>query len=253
MPPPTITLTTDFGVSSPYVAQMKAVLLSRAAGCPLVDVTHAITPQHVVEAAVVLADSLRWFPAGSVHLAVVDPGVGTQRRIIAGRCHDGFFVGPDNGVFSLCDLRDVVVLDRPEAWLPEISATFHGRDIMAPVAAAVAMGSPLNQLGSRTEDWIKLRLPEPTCTATSVTGEIIYADSFGNLVTNLRGSHCRGLAKVFAGDRTVPLVRCYGQASAGDVVALVGSSGRLEIAVVNGNARSLLGDQIGVEVPFDHA
>lgn len=231
-----ITLTTDFGTGSAYIAQMKAVLLSRAAGAEIVDVTHAISPQNITQAAITLEDTLPWFPAGAVHIGVVDPGVGTDRAILAGRCGEGFFVGPDNGLFSRCPISEVVRLDRPEHWLAEISRTFHGRDIMSPVAAAIAAGVPLRELGTPTERWTMLPLPQPSVTADQITGEIIFVDSFGNLVSNLTAADLRMHRRVAMDDQPVKRVNSYGDAKRGELVALVGSSGRVEIAIAEGNA-----------------
>lgn len=247
-----ITLTTDFGVSSAYVAQMKGVLLQRAPGAPLVDVTHAVPPQDILAGALVLEDALRWFPPGSVHVGVVDPGVGTRRRIIAGRLGDGFFVGPDNGLFSLAGaalgFRELVVVERSEYWLSEVSATFHGRDVMAPVAAALYGGTALHQLGTGAIDWVRLQIDPPEQRDGVMTGQVLIADSFGNLITNLRSADVQSARRARVAGHDVRIVRTYGDAHAGDAIALIGSSGRLEIAIANGNAAERFGHRYGLLV-----
>lgn len=254
--PPLITLTTDFGVDSPYIAQLKGVLHNRLPGVCLVDVTHSIPPQDVGAGALVLADTVGWFPS-AVHIAVVDPGVGTKRSVLAGKLTispgvDGWFVGPDNGLFSRCEIVEVVRLDQPGFWLPDVSATFHGRDIMAPVAVALAQGVPLGLLGQRCDDWVRLPVKSAVNSDGKCSGEVIAVDSFGNLITNLTAdmlSAAAGrdtfqpsrLGQVSIAGQVIPVVRCYGDATPGSLVALIGSSGRLEIAVVNGNAATSVG------------
>ncbi len=239
--PPLVSLTTDFGGDSPYVAQMKGVLLRRLPDATLVDITHAVPSQDVMAAAISLADTLPWFPSQAVHIGVVDPGVGTDRRILAGRLRDGWFVGPDNGLFSLSEIREAVSLQNPQYWQAKVSDTFHGRDIMAPVAAAIASGVPLQQLGPAVHDWAVLSLPEPRRQEEQLLGQVIHVDSFGNLITNLKETEITPDAHVTIGGEAIPMVRCYGEASAGELVALIGSAGRLEIAVVNGSAEAAIG------------
>lgn len=248
MTPPLITLTTDFGTGSPYVAQMKAVLSGRIPDVRLVDVTHTIPPQDVTAAAVVLADTLKWFPAGTAHVAVVDPGVGTERRILAGRCEQGWFVGPDNGVFSLCRISDIVALENPQPWLSPVSDTFHGRDVMSPVAAWLASGQPLAELGPPVTDWVRLQIREPVERDGETIGSVIHIDSFGNLITNLTARSVSPKSEVRVNDQPLRRVRCYGDASTGEVVALIGSGGRLEIAVVNGSAAERFGHDLTVSI-----
>lgn len=243
---PLITLTTDFGDGSPYVAQMKGVLTDRVPDAILVDVTHAIPPQDVTAGALVIADTTPWFPERTVHVGVVDPGVGTGRRILAGRLARGWFVGPDNGLFSLAEIRQSVVLENRDHWLANVTATFHGRDMMAPVAAALAAGVPLEELGPATTEWARLSLPPPIVSGNRVNGKVIHVDRFGNLITNLGREDVAADPDaadpdVIVEDRPVRFVRCYGEADPGDLVALIGSSGRLEIAVVNGSGADTLG------------
>ena len=256
--PPLVTLTTDFGTLGGYVAQLKGVLLTRIPDVRLVDITHQLPPQNVSAAAILLADTLHHFPDGAVHMGVVDPGVGTARPILAGRCRNGLFVGPDNGLFSLCEIREAVALDQPRYWLANVSHTFHGRDIMAPVAAALAAGTPLRDLGSPVTRWETLEMPPPDRDGDRLTARVLTSDSFGNLITNLTSRDLPGtaIARVPAGaiaravvrvaGKPIPLVGCYGEREPGDGVALLGSSGRLEIAVVNGSAK----DRYGANPPI---
>lgn len=251
-----ITLLTDFGVSSPYVAQMKGVLATRQPDACVIDLTHSIPPQNIQAAAITLDDLAPWFPAGSVHIAVVDPGVGSDRRVLAAQVGEWFFVLPDNGLISpLADrfeVKRVVALDRPEFWLTPVSKTFHGRDIMAPVAAAIARGVPLEELGESVGDWHRVRIPRPNIQARRISGEVIFVDSFGNLITNISADDLHGEDTFRIGDHVIQgLVRSYSQRAAGQWVALIGSSGRLEFAVVDGSAAQQLGAGQGTAVEVD--
>jgi S-adenosyl-L-methionine hydrolase (adenosine-forming) len=186
-----ITLTTDFGTSDGYVAAMKGVMLSIHADARLVDVTHEIDPQDVMEAAFVLRTTTPFFPPGTVHLVVVDPGVGTDRRAVAVRSGDQWFVGPDNGVFPLVlddkEPDEIRVLDNPDTWLSEApSTTFHGRDIFAPVAAHLDAGRTPEDIGSPAEDLRPLRWAMPITDSHSVQGYVAHVDRFGNCITNIR-------------------------------------------------------------------
>jgi S-adenosyl-L-methionine hydrolase (adenosine-forming) len=246
---PAVTLLTDFGLSDAYVAELRGVLLSSAPGITLVDITHSIAPGDVRAAAYVLGRAWHLFPPGTVHLAVVDPGVGTTRGALALRAGGHFFVGPDNGIFSRV-LRDAVVeivaLPTPAAASP----TFHGRDVFAPAAAAIAFGSPLDSLGPPF-----LGIPERLATADpryegkTVVGEVIYVDRFGTLVTNLTTEHVPSYATLEVEDLDLgPLRRTFAEVAAGGLVALVGSDGAVEIAVRNGSAARRLGLGVGGEV-----
>ena len=186
-----ITLTTDFGTSDGYVAAMKGVMLSIHPDARLVDVTHEINPQDVMEAAFVLRTTTPFFPPGTVHLVVVDPGVGTDRRAVAVRSGDQWFVGPDNGVFPLVlddkEPDEIRVLDEPSAWRSDApSTTFHGRDIFAPVAAHLDAGRPPADIGALAEDLRPLRWAMPITDNHSVQGYVAHVDRFGNCITNIR-------------------------------------------------------------------
>lgn len=189
-----IALLTDFGVRDTYVGQMKGVLAARAPAARVIDLSHHVPPQDIRVAALWLLDAAPAFPADTIHLAVVDPGVGTERAILAARAGGRFFVGPDNGLFAPILATDetawAVRVERSDLYLtPPCAAshTFHGRDRFAPVAAAIATGMTLAELGPRVQDWVGLTLPEPCRTeAGGLKGEVLYLDHFGNAVTNLR-------------------------------------------------------------------
>jgi S-adenosylmethionine hydrolase len=244
---PLLTLTTDFGTGSPYVAEMKGVILSAVPEATLVDLTHAIPPQDVRTGAMLLDQMTRAFPPGAIHVAVVDPGVGTARRLVcvgmSTAAGGGIFLAPDNGLLTFILRRGPHVartIENAALWRNPVSPTFHGRDILAPVAAAIARGTPLDSIGSRVDDLTLLDWAEAKYGPRSIEGEIVFIDSFGNCVTNIPLSHqCfvkQPLAIRAAGRDRVPLVRTYAEAAPGTLVALVGSGNWLEIAVVNGSA-----------------
>jgi len=258
-----VTLTTDFGLRDSYVAQMKGTILSIAIRVSIVDVTHAISRHHIMQAAFIIADVWRMYPDGTAHVVVVDPGVGTERRPIALEIHGQYFVGPDNGVFSRV-LEEAeqsgagwtgVVLSNADYWrLPDVSATFHGRDIFAPVAAHLVNGTFLTHLGDALTEPVRLRLPVFATESDNqvVTGEIIYVDSFGNCVTNIPAHALPppGMAQVAvtSGNLTLPYVQTYGTVEDGQPLALIGSHGYLELAARRGNAEQLYGLTIGTPV-----
>ena len=234
---PAITLLTDFGTADGYVAEMKGVLTTLAPGVPLLDLTHDVPAQDVAFARLTVARYWRRFPAGTVHLVVVDPGVGTSREAIA-VCSEGrFLVGPDNGVLSpalfALDAR-VVSLAIPA----QASPTFHARDVFAPAAAQLALGLSLELIGETRTDAVRLRTPQPQRAHDgTLLGEILTIDRFGNAITNLAA---RDGVSLLVGSYQVRLVRTYGEAAPGELVALVGSSGFVEIAVRDGHAAARL-------------
>ena len=245
MTAPIITLLTDFGLEDAYVASMKGVILEICPDARLIDISHLVPPQDVRTGAYLLASTASDFPPGTIHLAVIDPGVGTERRGLSIRADDRFFVGPDNGLFSWvlrqASTWEAFCLENPAYWRPTVSKTFHGRDIFAPVAAHLARGLPAPALGPpctpQRASWAKV-----VETGEEILGEIIHIDHFGNAVTNVS----REVLNRFAsGSRTVvrigafnisPIVGTYSDQDPGKVMALIGSSGRLEIAVNRGNA-----------------
>jgi hypothetical protein len=233
-----ITLLTDFGTADGYVAEVKGVLLSAAPGVQVVDLSHDIAPHAIDAGRLAVARYWRRFPAGTVHLVVVDPGVGSAREAIAVSSDGRFLVGPDNGVLSpalLLPGARVVVL--PVA--ADAAPTFHGRDVFAPAAAALARGTNLESLGAPHADPVIRRTPEAQREPDGwLRGEVIVIDRFGNAVTNLLGVHG---GEVHVSDRAIPLRRTYADVATGEAVALVGSSGLIEIAVRDGNAAASLG------------
>lgn len=241
-----ITLTTDFGLSDGYVGIMKGVILGIASDVRLVDISHEITPQDVRQGSFVLSNAVPYFPAGTIHLAVVDPGVGSERRPLLVTTPRASFVGPDNGLFTFALEQpgaQAWVLDRPQYWLPAISRTFHGRDIFAPVAAHLARGVPPEELGSPVSDAVRLEplLPERLGNG-HIVGHVVYVDRFGNLITNVPASWLTDgdWACEIASRRIPRLSETYSAALPGELLALIGSSGMLEVAVRNGSAARLL-------------
>jgi S-adenosylmethionine hydrolase len=232
-----ITLLTDFGTADGYVGEMKGVLLAGAPEATLVDITHEIAAQDVESARLTLARVWRRFPPGTVHLVVVDPGVGTDRAALAVASDERFLVGPDNGVLSAALLiagSRVVALETPS----NASATFHGRDVFAPAAARLASGAAIETLGSPAAQPRVRRTPEPRRTGDgALLGEVIAIDRFGNAITNLVGLRA---GVVEAVGLSLPLRRTYAEAPVGAPVAIVGSSGLIELAVRDGNAARVL-------------
>jgi hypothetical protein len=253
--PPIITLTTDFGLRDPFVGVMKGVILGICPDVRLVDLTHDVAPQDVLEAALVLESSARFFPGGTVHLAVVDPGVGSRRRGLAISAAGQRFVGPDNGLFSAALGEPgwmAVSLENPEYRLAEVSQTFHGRDIFAPAAAHLASGIALERFGPPVTDPMRLRFPDCRLENGAWVGEVIGADGFGNLLTSVTARRLSEAAAgwiVELGGRVLgPLVSCYADGREGEPSAIIGSSGRVEIFVRNANAQAVLGAGRGTPV-----
>ena len=246
-----LTLLTDFGLQDNYVGVMKGVIARINPHLSIIDITHDIPPQNLDAACFCLMTAYPYFPAGTVHVAVVDPGVGTQRRAVAIEFTSGFLVGPDNGIFTgLLDHEKIIAaveLTNPEYRLkPESSATFHGRDIFAPAGAHLAAGTPMLNLGKEIEPATLIRLDLPTCTETDSgpTGKIQYIDRFGTLVTNIPGASVRGRQwSVNAGRKSIPGGKTYGDSRPGSLVAIEGSHGFIEIAINGGSAQDAL--QIG--------
>jgi S-adenosylmethionine hydrolase len=243
--PCVITLTTDFGLRDPFVGIMKGVVLSICPSARLVDLTHEIAPQDILGGSLALEAATPFFPPGTVHLAVVDPGVGTARRAIAVRAGGAYLVGPDNGLFSFA-LEEAgwtaVSLTAPQYRLAEVSRTFHGRDIFAPAAAHLAAGVPLERLGPAVSDPEHLRRPGCRLADGELVGEVLDADRFGNLITSIpaaRLAEIPGAALVeveVAGRRVRGPVGAYAEVREGEPAIIVGSTGRLEIFVRGGRA-----------------
>ena len=243
--PSLVTLLTDFGTADGYVAEMKGVLYTRAPGVTVVDLSHEITPQDVDAARLAVTRYWRRFPRGTVHLVVVDPGVGSARQALGVASDGRFLVGPDNGVLSpalLIPGAAAVSLAVP----PGASATFHGRDVFAPAAAALARGALLDSLGSPHRNPVIRRTPEVRRDGDGWScGEVLVIDRFGNAITNLLAMHA---TEVCVGNHVLRLSRTYADVGVGEPVALVGSSGLIEIAVRDGSAAAVLGLTRGTSV-----
>lgn len=249
---PIVTLTTDFG-DSPYVGQLKGVLLQGIPDCQIIDITHAIRPQDIVMGALALADSVPHFPDGSIHIAVVDPGVGTHRPIAVAQIGAWFVIGPDNGLLTELarewPLRRLIHVDLERYPFDRsgISATFHGRDIMAPIATRIAQREPIVQFGLEVAALHPNLIPEPITSGRLIHGQVISEDSFGNLITNIRTKHLLRSSsppqvRLIPSGSPVLWVNTYGEANHGTLVALAGSSGRIELSIVNGSASKVLWD-----------
>jgi S-adenosylmethionine hydrolase len=247
------TLTTDFGAGSGYPAQLKGVLLSAVPGAEIVDVSHEVPRHDVLAGALLLEACLPWFPPAAVHLAVVDPGVGTPRRALCVRDLAGrTLVAPDNGLLTpfLGEGARAFAIEPGRAVPAPRSATFHGRDLFAPAAAFVARGGEPSALGAPVSDPVRLPWPAAERRGTEVLGETLAADSFGNVVTSIREGDLGGgaVVEVEVGGRRARWVRTYGEASPGELLLLVGSGGRLEVAIREGSAAATLGRPRGIPV-----
>jgi S-adenosyl-L-methionine hydrolase (adenosine-forming) len=255
-----LTLLTDFGISDPFVGVMKGVILEIAPQTKLVDLTHQVRPQNVRQAAHLLTNSIPYFPPGTVHVAVVDPGVGTQRRAIAARIGENYFVAPDNGLLSPVlhtarankTLVKIIALDQPQYWLSNPSQSFHGRDIFAPVGAHLVNGLPMKKLGSVIDDPILLEPLQPQRTDQGWLAEVVHVDAFGNLITNLQASavldeDAEVQIKIM-GETIKGLTRAFAEEEPGTLIATFDSDGALAISVVNGSAQERLGADIGTPV-----
>jgi S-adenosylmethionine hydrolase len=265
-----ITLTTDFGLADAYVAAMKGVILGINPEVKLVDICHTITPQNIAEAAFVLSTACEFFPHRTIHLVVVDPGVGTERKAIILRTPAADFVAPDNGVLSYIIQRyatrpargnkqllepvtglEAIAITRPRFWRSPVSPTFHGRDIFAPVAAHLSLGIPPADFGESIDTLTSLPLPRPRQEPDStLVGHILHVDNFGNLITNVRSSDLPSQVQALTievGNETISgLSHTYG--STRGLLALIGSSDYLEISLNEGDARSFLNASVGDEV-----
>lgn len=249
MTAPLITLLSDFGLKDPYVAEMKAVILNICQNARIIDISHMIEEFNVGMGAFVLASAAPHFPQGTIHVAVVDPGVGTERRALLVQTNRAFYIGPDNGVLMLAakknQIRHVFTLVNPEFMLPRISATFHGRDVFAPAAAYLASGANPEEFGPKIRDYVVPSFARPDARAKNLVGEVLHFDNFGNVITNVSVNDLKK-ARIKVGERLAirhknnsfhaDVVTAYGEAEQGSLLALIGSHGFLEIAVNQGNA-----------------
>lgn len=242
-----VTLLTDFGTADGYVAEMKGVILGLAPGTDLVDLTHEIAPGDIAAGAFTLGRAWKAFPAGTVHLGVVDPGVGTARRALAAFAGGHHFVGPDNGLLSDVLPKtgfEAVALQAPK----DASPTFHGRDVFAPAAAALAGGSALGSLGAAVTDPVRLPAARLERRGANIVGTVVHVDRFGTLITNIPGTRVEPASNVRVGAYDMELRSTFADVPPGDLVAFVGSGGTLEIAVRDGRADTTLGLARGAEV-----
>ncbi len=259
LPPPSgiITLLTDFGAADGYVAAMKGVILGIHRAAQIVDLTHEIAPQNIAAGAFLLSAQFKYFPPGTVHVAVVDPGVGTARKAIACYWEEHYFVAPENGLLDFCAEEGsclAVHLTQREYWRAEVSNTFHGRDIFAPVAAHLAGGVPFGNLGMPIQLTPRLRASKCRVTSDTLMGEIIHCDRFGNLITNISNTEFEN----FVGKSSfaiqlkqiciTAITPSYGYAAPGELVALFNSFDRLELGLVQGDARTSLAVAPGTSI-----
>lgn len=250
-----IALTTDFGYTDPFVGIMKGVIYAINPHATIVDLTHGVPAQDVLAAALILRHSISYYPRDAIHVAVVDPGVGSMRKPLLIEAEGGYFVGPDNGLWSLAlenrVIERVVHLSNDEFFLKPTSVTFHGRDIFAPVAAHLSLGTPPTAFGQVLATFQKIELPRVRANGGELIGEIIYIDGFGNLFTNIKAVDLVGRSQVEVriGDFIIPGVAPnYAAVASGACTALVNSWGVLEIAVNNGDAQRRTGAVLGDEV-----
>jgi len=279
-----ITLTTDFGTRDSFVGVMKGVILRLNPQATIVDITHDIAPQNIEQGAFLFANAVQYFPANAIHVVVVDPGVGSARRPIAAQVGETMFVAPDNGVLSLA-IQNLVLseaegskfenqksafenrkseicvihLTNPAYFLLRVSATFHGRDIFAPVAAHLSLGVPLDALGKPIDDWVKLSAcANAARLGEEIAGRVVHIDRFGNAITNIGEEILAGMDRarvvVRIGAHSLRGIKAtYAAAASGEAIALISSSWQVEIAVRDGNAAQTLGIRIGDEVVIQRA
>lgn len=262
--PRILTLTTDFGTRDHFVGVLKGVLLQRApTDVTIVDISHEIAPGDLMSGGWILGEASRWYPEQTIHLAVIDPGVGTSRTPVLVHCRNQWFVGPDNGLFSVV-CRDnpyrAWALDREKWWLRPLSNTFHGRDIFAPVAAHLACGVPPDELGTGGHTLVERRWVQPEEDDDAIHGWVVHCDRFGNLVSNipLESLVRRGVVpadgggggvRIYVENTILPGIhRTFGDVGEGEVVAYGGSSGMLEIGVNRGSAVEILGARTGTRI-----
>jgi S-adenosylmethionine hydrolase len=259
---PIVTLLTDFGTSDAYVGIMKGVLIGACRTATVIDLTHGIPAQNILAGALTLRSAVDAFPPGTIHVAIVDPGVGTARRAVAVATPHAIFVGPDNGLLALAakhlGVTAVHAIENPSLFRHPVSMTFHGRDVFAPVAGALAAGVPLDAVGPRTDQLVELAIPEPTITKDRIAGRVIHVDHFGNLVTNIDPATIIGTSLLrsvvtLKGHQLRGVQATYGSVAPGQAVAVIGSWGCVEIAICGGNAANALGAGVGDAVTIEVA
>ncbi len=259
-----ITLLTDFGVKDHYVASMKGVILSICPTATIVDISHEVPKYSVRTAAFLLKCVYKYFPRGTIHVAVVDPGVGTARRPIAVKSSNYIFVGPDNGVLMMAAQEDgvkgVYVIENPKVMRRYISHTFHGRDIFAPTAAYLACGFKIDDVGRRIEDFLVPSFSKAKMEEGAIDGEVVHIDDFGNIITNITakdlkrlglGIEGKALVEIGGKRRSLRLVKSFGYARKGEIVLIIDSEDLLEISVNMGNASKRLNVKIGDRIRIE--
>jgi S-adenosylmethionine hydrolase len=255
-----VTLLSDFGLKDPYLAEIKAVILSISPEARIVDITHEIEKFNIRMGAFILASAAPYFPPDTVHVAVIDPGVGTKRRPIIVKTEQGFYIGPDNGLLMLAAQKEMITkvyhIFNTKCMLPKVSNTFHGRDIFAPVAARLATGILPSEFGPVIQDYVFPEFAKPKAKKGEMVGETLYIDSFGNIISNISeadinsaGFHEGDSLSVKIGGKSLDLRFCsaYGEVSKSTALVLVGGSGFLEVAVNQGSASKVLGAKVGDE------
>jgi len=257
-----ITLLTDFGTRDHYVASMKGVILGINPRSTLIDISHQISIHDIQEGAFLLANAFPFFPEGTIHLSVVDPGVGGPRKPILVATSRYYFVGPDNGIFTLAlrreKVKQVVTLTNKKYFLSRVSSTFHGRDVFAPVAAHLSLGIRPEAFGDEIDSWESLRIVEPEKKGRELQGEIVHIDAFGNLISNIDENTFFDITRshhffIKVGRKRIHgLKKGYWEGNEGEVAALIGSGGFLEISIRERSAQELLhikrGDKITVQI-----
>ena len=240
-----ITITSDFGLDDHYVGSMKGVILGINPDVVITDITHRIPRYDIFKAAFTLRSFYRNFPKETIHIAVVDPGVGSHRKPISVQTEHGIFVGPDNGIFSFiygsCKELRIFEISNPKYMMSDVSQTFHGRDIFAPAAAHISLGLDLRELGKEIEEPVLLEISKPSVNDKEILGEVIYVDSFGNLITNITADLIQGYSSILIDDFIIDSVaNSYQDVEKGELLAIIGSSGFLEISVNQGSAANLI-------------
>ncbi len=262
MPHPIITLTTDYGLSDHLVGAMKGVVLKINPDAKVVDICHNVMPYDILDGALTIAQAYSYFPPRTIHVVVVDPGVGTQRRPILVTADQHYFVAPDNGVLSLIFEKEPRITVRhvtaDHYFLSLVSNTFHGRDIFAPVAAWLSKNWNTESFGEEITDYIRFSIPKPKASGQKLTGTVLKVDNFGNLITNLKPEDAPQIVqpgvkfKILVGSKAIHhLAQTYAQGAPGEAFAIVGSSGFLEVSVSKGSAARALGVQRGAEVTLE--
>ena len=259
---PIITILTDFGQQDAYVAAMKGTILGLTPNAKIIDIAHDLTRYNIIQAAFILLNSSKYFPMNTIHLVVVDPGVGTERRRIIVQGNRSYYVGPDNGVLSLAiqeeGLKKIILISERKYMRSNVTATFEGRDIFAPVAAHLAQGVPIESFGRKLDQMIRLHVSQPLISNHYISGKIIHIDGFGNIITNITYSQIQNLITIGHKyqvtinqlTKTMKYMKSYGYVSPGELIIITGSSNYMEISINQGNAQKLFdamtGDSIAI-------